>query len=230
MLNRLFIFVLLLRHGIMKKFIVLTVLFALPIIAYLFFASGKNHFAHLPILTHDVKNLSSFKSLDDEPVTFTNHISIVAFFGDDLSDIKGYTFNLDQKILKKYYGFKDFQFVMVLPDSARSQVRNFVDEFDKIGTSDKWKFAFAAPEKVRKVFKSLDSPHKLDEHLYSPYIFIIDKDGNLRGRNDDEEAGVLYGYDSRSVADLSNKMDDDVKVILAEYRLALKKYNKDRKK
>lgn len=34
------------------------------------------------------------------------------------------------------------------------------------------------------------------------------------------------GYDATSVADLNNKMIDDVKVILAEYRLALKKYDK----
>ena len=55
-------------------------------------------------------------------------------------------------------------------------------------------------------------------------MFIIDKDSNLRGRDDDDE-GLLYGYDSRSVSELGNKMNDDIKVILAEYRLALKKYN-----
>ena len=55
--------------------------------------------------------------------------------------------------------------------------------------------------------------------------FIIDKDGALRGRDDNENVG----YDARSVADVHNNMVDDVKVILAEYRLALKKYNADRK-
>jgi hypothetical protein len=39
----------------------------------------------------------------------------------------------------------------------------------------------------------------------------------------------LYGYDIRSVAVLNNKMEDDVKVLLAEYRLALKKNYADRK-
>ena len=34
-----------------------------------------------------------------------------------------------------------------------------------------------------------------------------------------------FGYDSRSVADINNNMLDDVKVILAEYRMALKKNN-----
>ena len=47
----------------------------------------------------------------------------------------------------------------------------------------------------------------------------------LRGRDDNDNVG----YDARSVADIHNNMVDDVKVILAEYRLALKKYNADRK-
>ncbi len=53
---------------------------------------------------------------------------------------------------------------------------------------------------------------------------------NLRGRNDDEDSGTLYGFDARSVAQINKKMIDDVKVILAEYRLALKIYNTNRKK
>ena len=43
------------------------------------------------------------------------------------------------------------------------------------------------------------------------------------GRDDDE--GLKYAYDMRSVAELNNKMEDDMKIILAEYRLALKKNN-----
>ena len=60
-------------------------------------------------------------------------------------------------------------------------------------------------------------------------MFIIDKDKNVRGREDDEDEGVKYGYNTTSVAELNNKMEDDVKIILAEYRLALKKNNADRK-
>ena len=64
----------------------------------------------------------------------------------------------------------------------------------------------------------------------SPYVFIIDKDRNLRGRDDDEDEGVKYGFKATSVAELNNKMEDDVKIILAEYRLALKKNNASRSK
>ena len=64
----------------------------------------------------------------------------------------------------------------------------------------------------------------------TPNFFIIDKDLALRGRTDDEDEGIKYGFDTSSVAELNNKMVDDVKIILAEYRLALKKNNADRSK
>ena len=91
----------------------------------------------------------------------------------------------------------------------------------------KWKFIFASPQDIRSLFSSLETNLELNEHLATPYVFILDKKGRLRGRTDDEDSGVLYGYDTSSVAILDDKMNDDVKVILAEYRLALKKYNKE---
>ena len=214
----------------MKKFLVLGILFALPITAYLFFASGKNNFARLPVLTEKVKDVESFKTTADSLVSFEDHISIVAFFGSDLEKIKGNTFNLDQKILEKYYDFDDFQFVIVLPEAARKETSEYVKEFSEISQSSKWKIVYSSPENIQEVFESFETPHRLDENSYSPYVFIVDKDARLRGRDDDEE-GKLYGYDSRNVAELSNKMNDDVKVILAEYRLALKRNNaKEQKK
>ena len=70
---------------------------------------------------------------------------------------------------------------------------------------------------------------QLDQGLGSPYVFIIDKERNLRGRKEDEDEGTKYGFNTNSVAELNNKMEDDVKIILAEYRLALKKNNAQRK-
>ena len=210
----------------MKKFLVLGVLFLLPIVAYLFFSSGVNHFAKLPILTEQVKDVNQFKTNQDSVVSFQDKISIVAFFGNDPDDLKGNTFNLDQKILEKFYQFKDFQFVIVLPEEARSQAQKFIDDFAAVTNSDYWKVVYGNPSQVTEVFNSLQTDLQLDENLQTPYVFIIDKNKNLRGRDEDEDEGILYGYDSRSVSELNNKMNDDVKVILAEYRLALKKYNK----
>lgn len=210
----------------MKKFLVLSVLFLLPIVAYLFFSSGVNHFAKLPILTNQVKDVNQFQTNQDSAVSFQDKISIVAFFGNDPDDLKGNTFNLDQKILEKFYQFKDFQFVIVLPEDARSQAQKFIKEFSAVTNSGYWKMVYGTPTEVSEVFNSFQTNLQLDENLQTPYVFIIDKDQNLRGRDTDEDRGMLYGYDSRSVSELNNKMNDDVKVILAEYRLALKKYNK----
>ena len=68
----------------------------------------------------------------------------------------------------------------------------------------------------------------LNENFATDYVFIIDKQRNLRGRTDDEDVGMLYGYDASNYAEINNKMSDDIKVVLAEYRLALKKYKADR--
>lgn len=213
----------------MKKFLVLFILFALPILAYLFFASGKNNFARLPVLVEGTKDVEGLASLDGRKLSFKNKISVVAFFGSELEEIRGLTFNLDQKILEKYYEFDDFQFIIVLPEGAREESKQFAGEFSGIGNPHHWNFAFGTPDQVREVFESLESGRKLDEHLHTPFVFILDKEGRLRGRDDDQDQGLMYGYDAGSVAELANKMNDDVKVILAEYRLALKKNQAERK-
>ena len=42
-----------------KKYFVLIVLFVFPVFIYLFFASGKNNFALLPILSEDINEISA---------------------------------------------------------------------------------------------------------------------------------------------------------------------------
>ena len=90
----------------------------------------------------------------------------------------------------------------------------------------KWRFIFGSDDQIISLFKSLKTPLKLTDKNSLPYVFIIDKQRNLRGRDDDEDMGTLFGFNAESVAEINNKMVDDVKVILAEYRRAWKKYNK----
>jgi hypothetical protein len=214
----------------MKKYIVLGVLFLLPIVAYLFFASGINNFAKLPVLTENVNNVNTFESLTGESVTLTNKITILGFLGNDVSLKKAFAFNLNQKIYKRFYQFEDFQFVMVAPKETKEDVTVLKEEISQLTDANKWNFLFGNKEQILQLFSSLQTNVGLDETLASPYVFIIDRDKALRGRTDDEDAGTLYGFDATSVAELNNKMVDDVKIILAEYRLALKKNNAYREK
>ena len=152
---------------------------------------------------------------------------LVGFLGLDVSLQKGNVLNLNQKIYKRFQEFEDFQFLMVQPKGTEESCQHLVDELSRSTQVDAsgWKFVFLNPIQVQLVFDRLNTPLVLDEMLGSPYVFIIDKDGALRGRDDNNNVG----YDARSVAEIHNNMVDDVKVILAEYRLALKKYNADRK-
>ncbi len=210
----------------MKKTFVLVVLFILPIVAYLFFASGVNNFGKLPTLTENVNDVSSF----DNNVSLQDKITILGFLGSDIENKKGNAFNLNQKIYKRFYEFKDFQFVMFVMKGSEENVKKLQKELGNLTDIQKWKFVYGEKTQIKEFFESLKTDLSLDENSGTPYVFIIDKDKNLRGRTDDEDEGTKYGFNSVSVADLNNKMEDDVKIILAEYRLALKKNNADRKK
>lgn len=211
----------------MKKFFVVIVLFALPIVAYLFFASGVNHFARLPVLNEDVQELEDFHTLEGENLSFEDHITILGFYGDDPTEFAGNAYNLAEKIYNTYYGFRDFQLIIIVPEGMAPEVRELKEELGTIADLSKWKFAFGSPGEIKELFSSLGTNRDLEKDLSTPYVFILDKDGKLRGRDDDEDVGVLYGYNTGSVAELDKKMEDDVKIILAEYRLALKKYNSE---
>ena len=203
-----------------KKKIVLGVLFLLPIAIYMFFATGVNNFGKLPVLSQDVVSVLNFKDLNGAPVTLDNKISILGFFGDTPLQTKAYTYNLAHKIYKKNHEYKEFQFLILLPQSARNGAKILTNKISEIAPTTAWKYAFGTPQAIQEAFASLNSGYSLDSSLASSFVFIIDKDAHLRGRNDDQDMpdGLVYGYNSADIGDINNRMSDDVKVVLAEYR------------
>jgi len=215
-----------------KKYLVLGILFVFPLTVYLFFASGINNFARLPVLTDDVDEVNLWESYNGDSVFLQDHITVLGFWGSDLENRELDAFNLNQKIYKRFYQFEDFQFVMVVSNSLEEEIGDVLNELQKGTSTDlqKWKFIFGTDEEIENLFNSLKSDVKLNDKKSNSTVFIIDRERKLRGRDDDEDIGTLYGYNTTSVAELNSKMTDDVKVILAEYRLALKKNNSNRKK
>src|SRR6056297_739166 len=210
----------------MKKTFVLIVLFILPIVAYLFFASGVNNFGRLAVLTEGIPELS----FSDSDIKFEDKITILGFLGNDVESKKGNAFNLNQKIYKRFHEFNDFQLVMVVPFGNEEKVAELKAELSNLADVSKWRFVFTNADTIKTLFANLNTDIQLGKDLGTPYVFIIDKDRNLRGRSDDEDEGTKFGFNTNSVADLNNKMEDDIKIILAEYRLALKKNNANRSK
>ncbi|MFI2742029.1 hypothetical protein ACG2LH_04765 [Zhouia sp. PK063] len=212
----------------MKKKLVLISLFVLPIVTYLFFASGVHNFVKLPIVKENVGDLKGFHDVNAKPISMKGKISMVNFLGDNVEDIKASVFNLNEKIYKRFQGFNDFQMLFVLPEGLENDAQKLKDELSVTTNTSQINFAFGSPDQIRAYQQHLYNGISLNEHLYTPYVFIVDKDLNLRGRTDDDTKGKMYCYDASSVAELTNKMVDDVMVLLAEYRLELKKYNKDK--
>tara|TARA_B100000925_G_scaffold171955_1_gene129591 strand:- start:455 stop:1114 length:660 start_codon:yes stop_codon:yes gene_type:complete len=208
----------------LKKYLILGFLFFFPIFVYVFLSTGINNFAKLPILTQGVMDIESIEG-NDANISFKNKISIVAFWGGDVNNKKSEALNLNQKIYRRFNEFQDFQFVLLHNKNDNEAIEDLKSELvSGVGTDLKnWHFISTTQSNIKMIFDSFKTDIELDQSYSTPYVFIVDRDLSLRGRDDDEDIGMLYGFNSQSVAEINNKMVDDVKIILAEYRLALKK-------
>lgn len=208
----------------MKKFLVLFALFIIPIVAYLFLASGVNHFAKLPVVQPLPITLSGFQTDSSSLPELQNKITLLGFLGDEPSAEKSMLFNLNQKIYKRFQGFQDFQILMLMGENQKDEAEKIREKLAQVSNPNQWVFAFGPAENFAALHQQLGNQHPLNGQNASDFVYIIDKDRKLRGRIENKD--TLTAYNAASVAEINNLMLDDVKVILAEYRLALKKYNR----
>ena len=218
-----FIFAHYLYGFIMKKNIVLFVLFVLPIVAYLFFASGINSYTKLPIITPKVADVGNWKSLKNQEVSLNGKITILGFAGTNVLKNRGNFFNVNAKIYQRYHDFKDLQFVVICPFGTEEDVKAIVQALSATSDVSGWQFLFTSPDEIKTYYNQLKLVSPLDADFGTPNVFIVDKQRNLRGRK--EKKGYKEGYSTFHPSELSNEMLDDFKVILYEYRAALKKNN-----
>jgi hypothetical protein len=208
----------------LKKYLILGFLFFFPIFVYVFLSTGINNFAKLPVMTETVMDIENIEG-NSANVSFKNKISVVAFWGGDVNNKKSEALNLNQKIYKRFYEFQDFQFVLLHDKNDNEAIEDLKSDLvSGVGTDLKnWNFIPTTQSNIKMIFDSFKTNIELDNNFSTPYVFIVDRNLSLRGRDDDEDIGMLFGFNSQSVAEINNKMVDDVKIILAEYRLALKK-------
>ena len=163
-------------------------------------------------------------------IVFGSNITVLGFLGKDVKSRYGHVFNLAHKIYTPYSEFYDLQFVWLIPEGSEETIRDLEEKLKQIKETNKWQFVVLSDLEIRKLKADLESPYSLEDDLGSDYVYIVDKDRKLRGRDDDEDVGTLYGYDASNLAEIDDKMTDDVKVVLEEYRRALKKNNKYKRK
>lgn len=207
----------------MKKYLVLFVLFVLPIVAYLFFASGVNSFTRLPMLTEKISDFGVWKSLSGETVSLNGKVTVLGFPGYNIVENRSNLFNLNLKIYQRYHAFQDLQFVYVCPIGTEKEAQAILNQFAVFSDPSHYQFVFTTPEEIQKFYSSLKLKGQLEADSGTPFVYLVDKERNLRGRKDDEE--YKEGYNTFHLSEISNEMLDDFKVILYEYRAALKKNN-----
>lgn len=207
----------------MKKKLVLFVLFVLPIVAYLFFASGVNNFTKLPIVTPNVPELPNhWTALNGQAVSLDGKITVLGFAGKDVLKNRGNLYNVYQRVYERYHEFNDLQFVYVSPIGTERDATYILAQFKGVAKAGNWHFVFATPEEINAYYAQLKLKGKLNADAGTSNVYLLDKKRNLRGRQGDE---YKEGYDSFHISELSNKMLDDFKVLLYEYKAALKKNN-----
>lgn len=208
-----------------RNTLILSILFFGPLLFYIFLLTGTNNFARLPVMTEGVQDVVEFESDTTAVISLNKNISVLCFLGSDPLDHKTNALNLNEKIYKHFFGFKGFQFIVVLPKGTEEDARQLKKELGATYNVDQWHFMFGSEDEVRGFFNSLGTDAELDASLYTPLAYIIDREMNLRGRDDDDDMpnGKRYGYNAESISTVHQEMVDDVKVVVAEDRLALKK-------
>ncbi len=214
---------------ISKKRFVLIALFVFPLLFFLILSTGINNFTKLPTLTSNV----SLDSLEkNNSISLRDQVTILCFLGNNIASKKGGFFNLNQKIYKEFYGYRPFQIIAIYPENSENEIIDLTSDLSNFTDMSKWTFISLDNQTIRSLYDNLKTNETLDTTLYSKRAFLIDKELNLRGRNDDKDIdnGMLFGYNIESVAELNNKMEDDIKVLLYEYRAAFKNKNKASRK
>ncbi|SHI91026.1 hypothetical protein [Algibacter luteus] len=210
-----------------SRYVVLGILFFLPVTFLLFLYPATHNYSPLDIVNESVLDLDNFSSNSEEKIQLKDHITVLGFFGNNPIDKNITASNLKELVYDKFKGFKRFQVVVLMPKGTEEAVQTLKQEISSYEDLRFWHFVFGEPSHIKRVFFSLKKEEDLSEDLATDHVFIIDKDLNQRGRIDDrtdneiEKNKPVYGlntYDCIEVAEIKNKMSEDMRILFTEYR------------
>ena len=210
-----------------KKPLVLSVLFFLPVLFLLFLYPSKHNYNTLDIVKSNLPELRNFLTEDGSNVSLEKHLTVLGFLGEDPLKDATPALNLKELVYDKFLGFKRFQVVILLPETAKLRAQELQKELSTFEPLKYWTFAFGSVDNIKEVYTNLKSSKALRSDLSSNEVFIIDKEKHQRGRLDDrtkaqkEENFPMYGmtsYNVLEVSELKNKMSEDIRILFTEYR------------
>ena len=210
-----------------RKWLILGILFLLPVIFLLFLYPSTHNYNTLDIVNENIVEIDSLNFLDNNQTTLENNITILNFLGDNPMDRITSALNLKELVYDKFKGFKKFQIVSISSGDSSNFLYEVKKELLKSDELNYWYFATVDNVSLQKIYFSLRSESELDSSNYTSQVFIIDKQKNQRGRIDDRNEDQviksldltgLYSYNSIKVSEIKSKMNDDIRILFTEYR------------
>lgn len=211
----------------LKTIIVLVILFFLPVVFLLMLYPSTHNYNPLEIVNENVSEMALFTSTSEEKIQLEDHITILGFLGNEPEKQVIAASNLKELVYDKFKGFKKFQIVIVLPKGTEDKAIELQKEINNYDDMRFWHYVFGEPNDIKALFNSFKSEESLDDNLFTDHVFVVDKDLKQRGRLDDrvdtekekkETVYPLYSYDCIEVAEIKNKMSDDLRILFTEYR------------
>ena len=208
-----------------KKPLILGVLFFLPVLFLLFLYPSTHNYNALDIVKENVLDITGFES--NPKTQLKGNLTVLGFLGNKPMDNTIMALNLKELIYDKFKGFKRFQVLILVSKGTQEEVKLLKRELYQHDELKYWHFVYAEENQIKKVYNSLSSKQGLDVNLSTNNVFIIDKDLNQRGRKDDrtdrekEKNASVYGlgsYNCIQIAEIKNKMGDDMRILFTEYR------------
>jgi hypothetical protein len=215
------------NRKLVKRNLILGILFFLPVIFLLFLYPAQHNYNALDIVNKNVLELNGFSSDSEETVLLKDHITVIGFLGKHPMEQVIAASNLKELVYDKFMGFKKFQIVMVMPKGTEDETALLRKEIHTYEQLEYWHFVFADDQSIKRLFSSITSATNLDVNLASEDVYIIDKDLNQRGRIDDRTDNEvetnkpvypILGYNTIEVAEIKNKLNDDMRILFTEYR------------
>lgn len=210
-----------------KKPLILGILFFLPVIFLLFLYPSTHNYNSLDIVNENVSDISSLLLEEDKEIDFQDNITVLTFLGNSPMEEATPTLNLKELVYDKFLGFKRFQIIALVSNGSEVEAEVLKKELQQYDELKYWHFVFADENRMRAIYNSLLTKEALPDDLSTNEVFIIDKERNQRGRLDDRtenEKGKnatvygLYSYNCIEVAELKNKMSEDMRILFTEYR------------
>ena len=220
-----------------SRYVVLGILFFLPVTFLLFLYPATHNYTPLDIVNESVLDIDTFTSNTEEKIVLEDYITVLGFLGNNPIENNIAASNLKELVYDNFIGFKKFQIVILMPKGTEKAVEQLKAEIASYEGLRFWHFVFGEPTDIQRVFFSLKSITNLNDDLSSNDVYLVDKDLNQRGRLDDRTDNELekkkpvyslYAYNCIEVAEIKNKMSDDLRILFTEYRQKRKgEFNSD---